>query len=340
MSVTIRQISELSGVSRGTVDRVLNGRGRVSPEKEALVRRVAEQLGYKPNLAGKALAAKKKSYTVGVLLTAEGVSFFDEVIRGAEQAALELADYGVTVLVERIKGYDVAVQLAGIERLRNRVNVLILNPINEPEVAAALDALAEEGKAVITLNTDIEGTRRLCYIGPDYLRSGRAACGMMGLLLGGKGRIGVFTGSVRILGHNQRVAGVREVIRERFPEMTVEDIDETGDDDAVAYRAAQRMLRENPGLDGMVLLAAGSAGVCRAVLELPAGERPRIVAMDSVPSTVEMLKIGVIQATVCQQPFTQGYQAVQQAFRFLVQGEQPREERIFMETEIRIRETV
>ena len=340
MSVTIRQISELSGVSRGTVDRVLNGRGRVSPEKEALVRRVAEQLGYKPNLAGKALAAKKKSYTVGVLLTAEGVSFFDEVIRGAEQAALELADYGVTVLVERIKGYDVAVQLAGIERLRNRVNVLILNPINEPEIAAALDALAEEGKAVITLNTDIEGSRRLCYIGPDYPRSGRAACGMMGLLLGGKGRIGVFTGSVRILGHNQRVAGVREVIRERFPEMTVEDIDETGDDDAVAYRAAQRMLRENPGLDGMVLLAAGSAGVCRAVLELPAGERPRIVAMDSVPSTVEMLKIGVIQATVCQQPFTQGYQAVQQAFRFLVQGEQPREERIFMETEIRIRETV
>ena len=142
------------------------------------MRRVAEQLGYKPNLAGKALAAKKKSYTVGVLLTAEGVSFFDEVIRGAEQAALELADYGVTVLVERIKGYDVAVQLAGIERLRNRVNVLILNPINEPEVAAALDALAEEGKAVITLNTDIEGTRRLCYIGPDYPRSGRAACGI------------------------------------------------------------------------------------------------------------------------------------------------------------------
>ena len=58
---TIKQISELSGVSRGTVDRVLNGRGHVSPEKERLVRSIAEQVGYKPNRAGKALAARKKS---------------------------------------------------------------------------------------------------------------------------------------------------------------------------------------------------------------------------------------------------------------------------------------
>ena len=30
--VTIKKIAELCGVSRGTVDRVLNGRGRVKPE--------------------------------------------------------------------------------------------------------------------------------------------------------------------------------------------------------------------------------------------------------------------------------------------------------------------
>ena len=269
MSVTIKQISEISGVSRGTVDRVLHGRGRVSPEKEALVRRVAEQLGYKPNLAGKALAARKKSYTIGVLLTAEGVSFFDEVIRGVRQAAGELADYGITVIVKTIKGYNSAVQLREMEALRHQVNALILNPINEPEIVAEINALAEDGLPVITLNTDVEESRRLCYIGPDYQKSGN-----------------------------------------------------------------------HPDLDGLILVAAGSYGVCRAVLELPQERRPKIVAMDCVPTTVEMLRRGVIQATICQQPFTQGYQAVQQAFRYLVQGESPPEERIFMETEIRIRETV
>ena len=340
MSVTIKQISEISGVSRGTVDRVLHGRGRVSPEKEALVRRVAEQLGYKPNLAGKALAARKKSYTIGVLLTAEGVSFFDEVICGVRQAAGEFSDYGVTVVLKTIKGYDGAVQLQAMDALSRQVNVLILNPINEPEIIQKINELAGSGVQVITLNTDVDKSRRLCYIGPDYFRSGQAACGIMGLLLRGSGKIGILTGSVKILGHNQRIAGVRGVIRERLPGLIVEDLDETGDDDIRAYAAASRMLRNHPDLDGLILVAAGSYGVCRAVLELPERDRPRIVSMDCVPTTVEMLKRGVIQATVCQQPFTQGYQAVQRAFRYLVQGESPPEERIFMETEIRIRETV
>lgn len=32
MAGTIRQIAQLAGVSRGTVDRALNRRGRISPE--------------------------------------------------------------------------------------------------------------------------------------------------------------------------------------------------------------------------------------------------------------------------------------------------------------------
>ena len=42
------KFAEESGVSRGTVDRVLNNRGKVRPEVEERVRKVAEELGYKP----------------------------------------------------------------------------------------------------------------------------------------------------------------------------------------------------------------------------------------------------------------------------------------------------
>ena len=57
--VTIKKIAELCGVSRGTVDRVLNGRGRVKPETAEAVMNMVKQLGYKPNPAGKALAARR-----------------------------------------------------------------------------------------------------------------------------------------------------------------------------------------------------------------------------------------------------------------------------------------
>ena len=72
----MKQIAEACQVSRGTVDRVLNNRGRVREEIAAKIRKKAEELGYRPNTAGKALAARKKNYVVGVILTSEGVEFF------------------------------------------------------------------------------------------------------------------------------------------------------------------------------------------------------------------------------------------------------------------------
>ena len=48
MAVTIQKIAELSGVSRGTVDRVLHGRPNVNPMIREKVVRAAEKLGYQP----------------------------------------------------------------------------------------------------------------------------------------------------------------------------------------------------------------------------------------------------------------------------------------------------
>ena len=48
MAVTIQQIAELAGVSRGTVDRALNHRGRINPQVEERICRLADELGYVP----------------------------------------------------------------------------------------------------------------------------------------------------------------------------------------------------------------------------------------------------------------------------------------------------
>ena len=145
MAVTIKQISELSGVSRGTVDRVLNGRGHVAPEKDALVRRVANQLGYQPNMAGKALAARKKSYTIGVLLCSEGNPFFEEVIRGVRAAAKELADFGVQVQLHTRKGYNDIRLAEEMHTLAKDLHALVLTPVNSPIVADEINTLTDSG---------------------------------------------------------------------------------------------------------------------------------------------------------------------------------------------------
>ena len=44
MAGTIQQIAELAGVSRGTVDRALNNRGRINPEVAKQIWQIADEI--------------------------------------------------------------------------------------------------------------------------------------------------------------------------------------------------------------------------------------------------------------------------------------------------------
>lgn len=333
MAVTIKQISEACGVSRGTVDRVLNGRGRVSPETAAKVHRTAKQLGYTPNLAGRALAARKKSYVIGVLLTAEGNPFFTEVLAGIQAAEKELAEYGVRVLLRSIKGYQPQLQLAAMKHMAGQVHAMILNPVDLPEVAEEINCLCKDGIPVVTINTDIEGTSRICYVGVDYEASGRIACGVTGLLLPAGGKIGIFSGSPQVLGHRQRVQGFCNAAA-RYPALQIQGTAYTQDDDEIGYQQARIWCENNPDAKGVFIAAAGTAGVCRAV----AGRGLVVVCVDAVPTTLSMLRSGEIKAAISQQPFVQGYQAVKAAFSYLLTGNAP--EPVLVNNEIIIAESL
>ena len=98
---TIREIAELAGVSRGTVDRVLNHRGSVNAATAALVNDIAKKLDYKPNRAGIALAAQRKMVRIGVVLFDTGNPFFDEVWNSVLSKEEELNSYNCSVLKKK-----------------------------------------------------------------------------------------------------------------------------------------------------------------------------------------------------------------------------------------------
>ena len=83
----IKDIAELAGVSRGTVDRVLNNRSGVSPQTAEKIKEIAKALDYRPNKAGLALAAQKKKIKIGVVLFSKNNPFFDEVSEGVQAKA-------------------------------------------------------------------------------------------------------------------------------------------------------------------------------------------------------------------------------------------------------------
>jgi len=337
MAITIKQIAEICGVSRGTVDRVLNNRGKVNPETAERIRNVAKHMGYKPNLAGKALAVRKKPPCIGVIIPSEGNPFFDDVITGIRDAERELVDYGLTVNIKTMRGYDVDEQLRLIDSLSG-IGILLLTPVDDDRIRSKINELHEKGISTIALNSDIGNCKRICYVGSDYYKGGMIACGMLGLLTGGVANAAVITGNNKILGHNQRIAGFREVRSSRYPGIIISASIATNDDDIVAYAETRELLDSYPDIDSLFIVAGGVYGVCRAVMDAKREENMRIVAFDDVPTTVEMIRRGLIKAVICQHPHEQGYQAVKLAFDFHITGKIP--DQYVVDNEIKILEAI
>ena len=89
--ITIKELAKRAGVSRGTVDRVLNGRPGVKPETEARVRALMDQLGYHPDQTGRMLAARRKKLHLAFLVPhGPEFAFFLDILHAARDKAAEL----------------------------------------------------------------------------------------------------------------------------------------------------------------------------------------------------------------------------------------------------------
>lgn len=336
---TIKEIAELAGVSRGTVDRVLNNRGAVNPRTARKILEIAQALDYKPNKAGIVLAAQKKNLKIGVILFDTGNPFFDDVLEGVNRKSQELGGYNCTVLVTRV-GFDLTAQLYAMDEMVSQgVSGIVLSPYNDPLISDKINELDGRGIPVITTNTDIENSSRLAYVGCNFYRSGETAAGLMHLIAGNEVYAGIVTGSSKVLCHTDRIAGFRDRIESHYPGIRIVGTIENSDDEFESYDRTLALLREHPEINALYFAAGGVYGGCRAVLA--AGRKDiTIISCDKVSTTRDMVLQGVIAATICQQPLIQGTKPLDLLFSCLTTGEKPEKEYHYTTVDIRIRENI
>ncbi len=339
--ITIRKLAHLAGVSRGTVDRVLNDRGGVDKEVAQRIRDLVEAHGYKPNRAAKALANRKKSYVIGVISASIDNLFFHDVVAGIKSAEGEIMDSGISLLYRETIKFSVENQLQSLdEMLAANVDALAINPVNDETVVAKLQEFNTRNIPIVTFNSDIEGVEKLTYIGCDYRKSGSIGGGLIGLVCREETHVAIVTGSMKSLGHSQRVEGFKDTLREFYPEIHIGPIVETYDDEFISYREMSRLLSSSPEINAFFFAAAGKEGGIRAIGEHREWENTRIVTVDIDPFTRECLKKNIVSATVCQQPFLQGYLPIRQLANHLLYNEMPAEKVQYTKTEIFIPQSI
>jgi LacI family transcriptional regulator len=341
MPITIRAIAQAAKVSRGTVDKVLNNRPGVSAPVRERIQQLAAELGYKPNAAGKSLAFQKNKVRIGFILLNAHDPFYEEVRAGVRRAADELEGFGVEVDCRVLEHGRPEEQLACIQNLaQGPLAGLALSPLDDPAVCAELNRLVRErGLRIVTSNSDLAAVERLCFVGQDLKRSGRVAGDLVGQLLPEGGSVLVLAGPSRLKAHLERLDGFIEVLAEAHPAVRVVRIIRDVEDNEDSYREVSAYLAAHPAPGAIYLTGHGTAGVGRALAERD-GPAIRFVSYDRIPETVALLRRRVINFTITQDPFTQGYLPVKILFDHLFTGALPESTRIHTRIEILTAENV
>ncbi|MDQ0900036.1 MULTISPECIES: LacI family DNA-binding transcriptional regulator [unclassified Paenibacillus] len=149
MSVTIKDIAKLAGVSHTTVSRALNNSPLIQEETKERIRIIAEQMDYTPNYSAKSLVLDR-SYNLGLFFTtlSKGTSagFFYEAIRGVN-----------SVIQDRyqliVKGIDDYTSFHSITK-KSFDGIVVVSQSDDDQ--AIIDHIASKGIPQVVLNRPVE----------------------------------------------------------------------------------------------------------------------------------------------------------------------------------------
>ena len=336
MAVTLKQIAELAGVSRGTVDRALYNRGRINPEVAARIKKIADELGYEPNRAGKALAMAKRSLKIGVIVQATETPFMHMLLQGVEDAQQALATYGAEVLVRSSIGLEASEQLKMIDSLVEQgISGLAIAPADDMRLKKRINALIESGIPVITFNADIDDTDRLCFVGQNSELAGRTCAGLLNAMTHEHGLVLPISGYQYNHSHALRIKGFCTELKKSFPHIRALPAVYCQDDDALTEALTEQTLRSHPELTAVFVAAGGQGGVCDALERTGHADSVRVICFDLIPNNIKKLLDSRIDFLVGQDAHTQGFQPIMLLFDYLFSNKMP--EKSFYYTDIVIK---
>lgn len=306
MGVTIQQIAQAAGVSRGTVDRALNDRGRINPEVSERIKQLAEEMGY---VSRRKKRKEGAGFRIGVVTQLARTSFMQEVNRGIADAGQQLLQRGVEVILKEGASVDETEQMEAICELeREGIDALALMPVDCESIRMKINEMTEQNIPVVTFNSDIVGTKRSCFVGMDNRRSGQTAAGLMNMLTRGVGKVLVITGFFSNHVNSTRVDGFIEELKKCAPGLEIAGVQGSFDEGKEVEKIIVNTMLTVPGITGIFVVSGGQDGIERAYESLKLEKRPYTIIYDLTQENRAALKKDVADFLIDQEGYVQGYE--------------------------------
>lgn len=239
--LTLRDVSEASGVSEMTVSRVLRNRGDVSDTTREKVLQAAKSLGYVPNKIAGALASQRVNL-VAVIIPSLSNMVFPEVMTGISRVLEETDLQPVVGVTDYLPEKEEKVLY---EMLSWRPSGVIIAGLEHSDASRAM--LRASGIPVVEI-MDTDGIPVDAMVGISHRRAGREMAAA--IIEAGYRRIG-FLGTKMPLDHRarKRFEGFAQALAKAGIEMADQEFYSGGSALAKGREMTQTMLERTPDLD-------------------------------------------------------------------------------------------
>lgn len=311
MRVTLNDIANRAGVSRGTVDRFLHNRNGISEKTANRIREALEELHYTPNKAAQSLVRSHKNLKIAAVYPQWG-GYADEFFHeGCEKAREKLNEVGIS-LEERLYPHsDHNKCLTILEELREQgIHGLAVSGEDSIPMKRLLTLYRQEQIPIVTFNTDIFDCGRLAFVGEHAVRSGRVAGEIASKFLREGDEILIVMGNQEFVGHRERVEGFLRRLEELGIARERSCVIQSFLDYSITYRKVTEVLEQNDKIHYIYMSNRSVTACVAAVKDMDRMGEIRILCHDVSLAKMQLLKEGAVDFTIDQQFQEQVYQAL------------------------------
>ncbi len=323
--VRIKDIADRAGVSTGTVDRVIHGRGRVSEENERKVKEAIASLDYEPNILARSLA-RNSNFEIGIVIPKFSTdSFWMSQVNGIEKALKNIRDFGFSIRFlefdDQVHG-DMLKHLTTIQT--EKFDGLLVAPTITDDAHVFLNTCEEQDIPYMLVNTNLEREDDLLvgYVGQNSFQSGLLAAKLLSLVTSNKGVLSIFhmekevdnsehmlqkeKGFISFFKEKKRKP--QDVLVHRLPIMTTT---------TNFKNSVKKFLKANPDVSG-IFVTTSRIHFLSKVLKKLEREDIVIVGFDLIKENVAALNSYEKMFLINQNPVLQGYAGLMSLFDFLL----------------------
>jgi LacI family transcriptional regulator len=331
---TIKEIAKRANVSIGTVDRVLHNRGNVSKATEEKIKRIIEELDYRPNIFAKNLRMSK-TFTFGVLTPepSQDSMYWSLPLNGIAKAQSELSSQRVAVKYFYYNKYsEGSCRRANQEAIASDLDGLLIAPVVS-EVCRDLVRRIPDSVPYVYFDSFIPDTGYVSYIGQDSFQSGVLSGKLMDLVMRDPGSVAVIKMLPEDYHINARIEGFLDYCRRcRHLKTRVYEMRGNGDPGA-RDRLFHKMVSDNSDLKGVFVSNASTHLAAEFLKKRNQDHGIHVIGFDLIEANVKCLKEGTIDFLISQQSERQGYDALYTLYRYVVLNE-PVERNVLMQLDI------